>query len=49
MAVLMLEWNLAANWAGIVIVPLYTRWSIQESADALSDCGATVLVVDSAL
>jgi long-chain acyl-CoA synthetase len=36
----------AASWAGAVIVPLNIRWSIQENANALSDCGAKLLVVD---
>ena len=31
-----------------MIVPLNIRWSIQENADALSDCGAKLLVVDNA-
>jgi long-chain acyl-CoA synthetase len=31
-----------------VIVPLNIRWSIQENADAMSDCGAKLLVVDNA-
>jgi len=33
-------------WAGGVIVPLNTRWSAAEIADALADCQASVLVVD---
>jgi long-chain acyl-CoA synthetase len=40
------ECYLAAGWAGAVIVPLNTRWSVAENADALSDCGARLLVVD---
>jgi long-chain acyl-CoA synthetase len=43
-----IERYLAASWAGAVIVPLNIRWSIQENADALSDCGAKLLVVDNA-
>jgi long-chain acyl-CoA synthetase len=43
-----IECYLAASWAGAVIVPLNIRWSIQENADALSDCGAKLLVVDNA-
>ena len=43
-----IECYLAASWAGAAIVPLNTRWSIAENADALSDCGAKLLVVDSA-
>ena len=43
-----IECYLAASWAGAAIVPLNKRWSIQETADALTDCGANLLVVDSA-
>ena len=43
-----IECYLAASWAGAVIVPLNIRWNIQENADALSDCGAKLLVVDNA-
>jgi long-chain acyl-CoA synthetase len=43
-----LECYLAASWAGAVIVPLNIRWSLQENADALGDCGASILVVDDA-
>jgi long-chain acyl-CoA synthetase len=43
-----IECYLAASWAGAAIVPLNTRWSTQENADALSDCGAKLLVVDNA-
>jgi hypothetical protein len=43
-----IECYLTASWAGAAIVPLNTRWSIQENAEALSDCGAKLLVVDSA-
>jgi acyl-CoA synthetase (AMP-forming)/AMP-acid ligase II len=43
-----IECYLAASWAGAVIVPLNIRWGIQENADALSDCGAKLLVVDNA-
>jgi len=43
-----IECYLAASWAGAAIVPLNTRWSIAENADALGDCGAKLLVVDSA-
>ena len=43
-----IECYLAASWAGAVIVPLNIRWNIQEKADALSDCGAKLLVVDNA-
>ena len=43
-----IECFLAASWAGGVIVPLNTRWSIEENAGALSDCGARLLIVDGA-
>jgi long-chain acyl-CoA synthetase len=43
-----IECYLAASWAGAAIVPLNIRWSVEENADALSDCGAKLLVVDSA-
>lgn len=41
-----LELYLATAWAGIVIVPLNTRWSAAENEAALEDCGARWLVVD---
>lgn len=41
-----LELFFAAAWAGGVIVPLNTRWSSRELADALTDCTPAVLVVD---
>ena len=40
------EFYFATLWAGAVIVPVNTRWSIGEVADCLNDCGATVLWVD---
>ncbi len=43
-----LELYLAIAWAGAVTVPLNTRWSELENQDALRDCRAGVLVVDSA-
>ncbi len=43
-----IECYLAAGWAGAAIVPLNIRWSVRENADALSDCGAKLLFVDSA-
>ncbi len=42
-----IECYLAASWAGAVIVPLNTRWGVEENAHALTDCGAKLLVVDS--
>jgi hypothetical protein len=40
-----IECYLTASWAaGGVIVPLNIRWSIQESADALSGCRAKLLI-----
>ena len=43
-----LELYLATAWAGAVIVPLNIRWSALENEDALRDCRARLLVVDSA-
>ena len=43
-----LETYLAVAWAGAVIVPLNTRWSLIEYEDALRDCRARVLLVDKA-
>ena len=43
-----LELYLATAWAGAVIVPLNIRWSPLENEDALRDCRANVLVVDTA-
>ena len=40
-----IECYLCASWAVAVIVPLDIRRSIRENADALSDCGAKLLVV----
>ena len=39
---------LAVPWAGGVVVPLNTRWSLDELVFALEDSGAQVLVVDDA-
>ena len=36
----------SVTWAGRVVVPLNTRWSIKENVYSLQDSGATVLVVD---
>ncbi|BBY75350.1 fatty-acid--CoA ligase [Mycolicibacterium parafortuitum] len=38
----------AAPWADAVAVPVNTRWSAQEIAFSLQDCGAVVLVIDDA-
>src|SRR5207244_2939014 len=43
---LYLDLLLAVWWAGGVITPLNTRWSIPEIAYALRDCGAALLAVD---
>lgn len=43
-----LELYLGAGWAGAVIVPLNTRWSVAENEAALLDCRAGLLVVDDA-
>lgn len=43
-----LEAYVAAPWASGVIVPLNIRWSRQENADAVEDCGASLLIVDDA-
>lgn len=41
-----LELFFSAAWAGGVIVPLNTRWSARELADALTDCTPAVMLVD---
>lgn len=41
-----LELFFATPWAGGVVVPLNTRWSSRELADALTDCEPVVLLVD---
>jgi long-chain acyl-CoA synthetase len=43
-----LELYLGVGWAGAIIVPLNIRWSVPENRDALTDCTASVLVVDDA-
>ncbi len=43
-----LELYLATAWAGAVIVPLNIRWSPLENEEALRDCRAKALVVDTA-
>jgi long-chain acyl-CoA synthetase len=44
----MFELIYAIAWAGGVVVPLNTRWSVMELAYALADCDATMLAVDAA-
>ncbi|CAM3638973.1 long-chain-fatty-acid--CoA ligase [Tsukamurella ocularis] len=39
---------LATWWAGAVVNPVNTRWSVAEIGFSLRDCGSDVLVVDSA-
>jgi long-chain acyl-CoA synthetase len=41
-----LELYYATAMAGIVIVPLNTRWHIDDVARTLADCGAVALVID---
>lgn len=43
-----LEAYLAIAWAGAVAVPLNTRWSAREVADALADCAPSALLADAA-
>jgi len=43
-----LELYLGIAWAGAVIVPTNTRWSVIEIEDSLHDCRASMLVVDKA-
>jgi acyl-CoA synthetase (AMP-forming)/AMP-acid ligase II len=43
-----LEIYCAVPWAGAVVVPLNTRWSVPENIYALNDSGATVLLIDDA-
>lgn len=40
------ELYFAVPWAGRVLVPLNTRWSVKENVYSLKDCGATILLVD---
>ncbi|WP_238367138.1 long-chain-fatty-acid--CoA ligase [Mesobacterium pallidum] len=40
------DWLFAVPWVGAAIVPLNTRWSLEELVHALRDCGAQVLAVD---
>ncbi len=43
-----IELYLGVAWAGAVIVPTNTRWSVIEIEDSLHDCRASMLVVDKA-
>lgn len=43
---LFVDFLFGSLWAGAVACPLNTRWTASEIAYALSDCGATVLIVD---
>lgn len=43
-----LEYFIAVPWAGAVLVPLNTRWSVAECVYSLNDCGASLLLVDDA-
>jgi long-chain acyl-CoA synthetase len=45
----MIELLLAGAWAGLVINPINTRWTVAEVAYALGDCGASALAVDDGL
>ncbi len=42
------EYYFAVWWAGGVVVPMNTRWSLSEIAYSLEDSGARILLVDSA-
>ncbi|MGB0218457.1 MAG: long-chain-fatty-acid--CoA ligase [Sinimarinibacterium flocculans] len=41
-----LQLYLAVPWAGLVMVPLNTRWAQRELIDAVRDCGAKTLIAD---
>jgi len=41
-----LEYYLATYWAGGVVNPINTRWSVEEISYALNDCGSRFLIVD---
>jgi acyl-CoA synthetase (AMP-forming)/AMP-acid ligase II len=43
-----LEYFVAVPWAGGVLVPLNIRWSVAESVYSLTDCGASLLLIDDA-
>jgi acyl-CoA synthetase (AMP-forming)/AMP-acid ligase II len=43
-----MEAQFAIWWAGAVAVPLNTRWSLDENAYALDDCGVSLLIADDA-
>ncbi|MBR9909270.1 MAG: long-chain fatty acid--CoA ligase [Gammaproteobacteria bacterium] len=41
-----LEYFYAVPWAGAIMVPMNTRWSVSENIYALADSGARILLVD---
>src|SRR4029077_967928 len=41
-----LEYYIAVPWAGCVVVPLNTRWTVGEIVYALNDSNASLLLVD---
>jgi len=41
-----LEYFYAVPWAGAIMVPMNTRWSVPENIYALEDSGARILLVD---
>lgn len=43
-----LEYLMATPWVDAVLVPVNTRWSLDEIADSFDDCGVSVLFVDHA-
>lgn len=43
-----LEYYFATYWAGAVVNPINTRWSVAEIAYCLKDCDTRVLIVDDA-
>lgn len=43
-----IEYVFGTFWAGAVINPVNTRWSVNEIAYSLNDCGTEVLLVDDA-
>jgi acyl-CoA synthetase (AMP-forming)/AMP-acid ligase II len=43
-----LEYQMAAPWAGGVMTPCNTRWSVSEIAFSLDDSGSSILLVDDA-
>src|SRR5690606_33275416 len=41
-----LQLYMAVPWAGLVMVPLNTRWAERELVEAIADCGAKILIAD---